>query len=102
MSSGATLDLAINGGLYFDGTGAPAARRSLGIRDGHLVEVREAPFSEDEARELVDATGRWVMPGFVDLHTHYDAELEAAPRSPSRCGTGSPRCWWGAARSARC
>ena len=79
MSSGPTLDLAINGGLYFDGTGAPAARRSLGIRDGHLVEVREAPYSEDEARELVDATGRWVMPGFIDLHTHYDAELEAAP-----------------------
>jgi len=79
MSSGATLDLAINGGLYFDGTGAPATRRSLGIRDGRLVEVREAPFSTDEARELVDATGRWVMPGFIDLHTHYDAELEAAP-----------------------
>ena len=79
MPSTAPLDLAINGGLYFDGTGAPGAVRSLGIRDGNVVEVRAAPFAAAEARELVDAAGRWVMPGFIDVHTHYDAELEAAP-----------------------
>jgi N-acyl-D-aspartate/D-glutamate deacylase len=79
MSSGPLLDVAINGGLYFDGTGAPGVLRSLGVRDGALVEVREGPFEAGEARELIDARGRWVMPGFIDLHTHYDAELEAAP-----------------------
>ncbi len=73
------LDLAINDGLFFDGTGAPARAVSVGIRDGLVAELRDAPFTAAEARELIDARGRWVMPGFVDLHTHYDAELEAAP-----------------------
>jgi len=79
MSRRTQFDLAINGGLFFDGTGAPGVVRSLGIRDGNVVAIRETPFSASEAREMVDARDRWVMPGFVDLHTHYDAELEAAP-----------------------
>jgi N-acyl-D-aspartate/D-glutamate deacylase len=72
-------DLAINDGLFFDGTGRPGKTLSLAIRDGRVAEIREAPFSASEAREIVDARGLWVMPGFVDLHTHYDAEVLAAP-----------------------
>ncbi len=73
------FDLAINHGLFFDGTGSPGKKCSLAIRDGRVAAIREAPFSAEEAREIVDAEGQWVMPGFVDLHTHYDAEVEAAP-----------------------
>jgi len=73
------FDLAINHGLFFDGKGAPARTASLGIRDGRLAEIRSTPIPASEAREIVDADGAWVMPGFVDLHTHYDAEVEAAP-----------------------
>ncbi len=73
------FDLAINGGLFFDGTGAPKRVVSLGVRDGKLTELRESPYSAGEARETIDATGPWITPGFVDLHTHYGAELEAAP-----------------------
>lgn len=79
MNTSPPLDLAINDGLFFDGTGAPGRAVSVGVRGGRVAELREAPFTADEARELVDARGCWVMPGFVDLHTHYDAELEAAP-----------------------
>lgn len=75
----APFDLAINHGLFFDGTGSPGKRRSLAVREGRVAAIQEAPFSSAEAREIVDAEGSWVMPGFVDLHTHYDAEVEAAP-----------------------
>jgi len=71
-------DLVIRNGLHFDGTGAPAAVRDLGIRDGRVVATSDVPLQADGAR-VVDARGCWVMPGFLDMHTHYDAELIAAP-----------------------
>ena len=70
------LDVAINNGLFFDGTGAPPIRRSVGIRDQRVVELSDTPLTADET---VDAEGCWVMPGFVDIHTHYDAEVLVAP-----------------------
>lgn len=76
MFMSGVLDLAIHDGLVFDGTGAAPRRASVGIRDGAVVEVAEARLP---ARRTIEAAGRWVMPGFVDLHTHYDAEVEAAP-----------------------
>ncbi len=78
----ATYDLAVNGGLFFDGTGAPPAQVSLAVRDGVVAAIRPEPFSPGEAASIVEAAGRWVMPGFVDLHTHYDAEVEASPALP--------------------
>lgn len=74
-----TFDLVLDGGTFFDGTGADGAPRSLGIRDGRIVAISKTPLGAQRARQHVDATGKWVMPGFVDIHTHYDAEVEAAP-----------------------
>jgi N-acyl-D-glutamate deacylase len=74
-----TYDVIIQDGVFFDGTGAPAARRHLGIRDGRLVVVSAAPLETSGCPRVIDAAGQWVMPGFVDMHTHYDAELLAAP-----------------------
>jgi N-acyl-D-glutamate deacylase len=74
-----TFDTIIKNGLHFDGTGAPAALRNLGIRDGRVVVATEAPLEETGCARVIDAAGKWVMPGFVDVHTHYDAELIAAP-----------------------
>lgn len=78
-ASSPRLDLAINHGLVFDGSGAPGRAVSVGIRGGQVVELRDAPFAAADAAEVIDARGQWVMPGFVDVHTHYDAEVEAAP-----------------------
>jgi N-acyl-D-aspartate/D-glutamate deacylase len=64
-------DLAIRGGTLVDGTGRPGVRGDLGIRDGRLVAVGDAP---GRAAETIDAAERIVAPGFVDLHTHYDAQ----------------------------
>jgi N-acyl-D-aspartate/D-glutamate deacylase len=73
------FDLIVKGGLHFDGTGAPPAIRHLGVRAGRVVAATPAPLPEEGCPRVIDATGRWVTPGFVDIHTHYDAELIAAP-----------------------
>jgi N-acyl-D-aspartate/D-glutamate deacylase len=66
------LDVRIDGGTLIDGTGAPGRRGSLGIRDGRVVAMGQV---SEPARRTIDADGRVVAPGFVDIHTHYDAQV---------------------------
>ncbi|MCD0451650.1 amidohydrolase family protein [Actinocorallia sp. API 0066] len=75
-SDGRDFDIVIRGARWFDGTGGPSAVRTLGLRDGRLAAVTTGDL--DGAR-VIDATGKWVVPGFIDIHTHYDAEVLAAP-----------------------
>jgi len=65
------LDLLIRGGTLVDGTGAPPYCADLGVQDGRIVEIGAITQT---ARETVDASGAWVTPGFVDIHTHYDGQ----------------------------
>jgi N-acyl-D-aspartate/D-glutamate deacylase len=71
-----SFDVVIRNGRYFDGTGGPSAVRNIGIKDGHVAAVTEAPL---EGIEEIDATGKWVIPGLIDIHTHYDVELLNGP-----------------------
>jgi N-acyl-D-aspartate/D-glutamate deacylase len=72
-------ELIISNGLFFDGRGSPPQVRHVGIRDGRVTAISESPLPSGPDTRVIDATGRWVMPGFIDLHTHYDAEVELAP-----------------------
>ena len=67
------LDIIIRNGTIVDGTGLPAYRGDIGIADGRLVRV--GGRLEAEARREIDAAGRVVAPGFIDPHTHFDAQL---------------------------
>ncbi|MDE0943807.1 MAG: amidohydrolase family protein [Alphaproteobacteria bacterium] len=65
-------DLKITNGTIIDGTGAASLQGDLGIKDGKVVAMGDAP---DTATREIDADGQVVCPGFVDIHTHYDAQV---------------------------
>ncbi|MFF3347443.1 amidohydrolase family protein [Streptomyces sp. NPDC002779] len=67
------LDHVIHGASVVDGTGAPAYTADVGIRDGRIAVI--APRVTEPSRTAEDAAGLVLAPGFVDPHTHYDAQL---------------------------
>ena len=73
------FDLVINNALLFDGTGAPPFACNIGVRDGRIASISPEPLDESDCPRIVDAAGRWVMPGMVDIHTHYDVEVLNEP-----------------------
>jgi N-acyl-D-aspartate/D-glutamate deacylase len=76
-------DVIIRDGLWFDGMGNPPQVRTLGIRDGVVVRIASesatGPLDETGCPEVIDAAGKWIVPGFIDVHTHYDAEVLLDP-----------------------
>jgi N-acyl-D-aspartate/D-glutamate deacylase len=74
-----TYDTIIRNGRWFDGTGAPSAVRTLGIRGGHVVAISADQLDDTGCPRVIDATGKWVLPGMLDIHTHYDVEVLDGP-----------------------
>jgi N-acyl-D-aspartate/D-glutamate deacylase len=73
-----SFEIVIRNGRWFDGLGSPSLVRNIGIRGGRVAAISELPLPEDGAR-VIDAAGKWVLPGFIDIHTHYDAEVLVSP-----------------------
>jgi len=98
----ADYDLIIKNGEVFDGTGGPSKAFDVAIKDGLISKV--AQHINDTAERVVDATGKIVTPGFVDVHTHYDGQAtwdnHMAPSSNlgtttvvmGNCGVGFAPC----------
>lgn len=80
------LDIKIIGGEVFDGAGAPAVNADVGIVGDRIDAIGD--LSRAEARATVDARGKIVCPGFVDVHSHSDAYLLIEPAAPSKIHQG--------------
>ena len=80
-----THDVIIKNGMLIDGTGAPGRRADLAIDGDRVTAIGRI---EGDARLTIDAAGKLVTPGFVDIHTHLDAQLAWDPIASSSCYHG--------------
>ncbi len=87
--NGSMFDIRIVGGTVIDGEGQRGALRDVGIVDGKIAAVATpGSIPLESAAETVDATGRFVTPGFIDLHNHADFTIQGCPQAPSQVAQG--------------
>ena len=77
-------ELVIRGGTVFDGSGGPERNADVAISEGRIVAIGEQLRGDVE----LDATGQYVSPGFIDIHTHYDAQVFWDPALSPSCYHG--------------
>jgi N-acyl-D-aspartate/D-glutamate deacylase len=85
---GAEHDLLIRGGTIVDGTGGAPFVGDVLVHDGRIIEVSKGAIEGASARETIEASGKLVTPGFVDVHTHYDGQATWDEEL-------APSCWHG-------
>lgn len=88
-------DIVIRGATVVDGTGAPGYRADLAVRGGRIVKVSTTPISTERAARVIEAEGKVVAPGFIDMHAHLNPLLslpdaESALRQGVTTALGGP------------
>ena len=83
-----TWQLLIRNALVFDGTGASPRHEDVAVAGGRIA-ARSPSLDPARAERVVDASGRWLMPGLLDIHTHLDLEVELAPGLPESVRHGT-------------
>ena len=82
-----SVDLLIKNARVFNDNEKPVTE-DIAIKDGRVYQ-RGSNLDEKQADQVIDATGKWAMPGLFDIHTHYDLELEVAPGLPESTRHGT-------------
>ena len=83
------FDLVVKNGMIVDGSGLPRYRGDVGVKDGKIAEIGR--INGAATAETLDAEGHVVTPGFVDVHTHMDAQIFWDPIGTSSCFHGVTR-----------
>ena len=81
-------DTLFRNALVFDGSGAPPRQQDVAVAAGRIAAIGPG-LAAAEAREVIDAAGRWLMPGLLDIHTHFDLEVEIEPQLPEAVRHGT-------------
>lgn len=84
----ATWDTLIRNALVFDGNGGLPQRHDVAISDGHVAALGEN-LPPENANHVINAAGQWLMPGLLDIHTHFDLEVELDPGLPEAVRHGT-------------
>lgn len=88
-------ELLIRRARVFDGSGAPPVLADVAVSGGRIVAISPTPLDPQLAQRVVEAQGLWLTPGFIDIHTHYDAELLIAPSLQESVRHGVTTCFVG-------
>ena len=86
--SGKSWDTLYKNALVFDGSGSPAQQQDVAVRAGRIAAMA-ANLDAADAHSVVDVRGRWLMPGLLDIHTHFDLEVEIEPQLPEAVRHGT-------------
>ena len=86
-------DLLIKNALVFDGSGKPPVHEDVAVKNGTVVARGNSLSSPVGANaKVIDATGKWLMPGLLDIHTHMDLELELSTKLEEVVRHGTTTC----------
>jgi N-acyl-D-aspartate/D-glutamate deacylase len=86
------FDLLIKGGTIINGSGQSRYRADIGIKNGRITAIGN--MGDSEHHQTIDATGLYVTPGFIDIHTHSDFTHLVDPRAESQIRQGVTQTQW--------